>query len=148
MSKLIGALLILACCGLAGGWAAGTLRQRVRFWAGAAQGAAALSREIGYGAAGLPDALAAAGENAGPAGDLFRRAGDLLRLGDGLTGPEAWRQAAAAETWAKENDRELLLFPGNGLGLSDSETQLRQLAQWQQRLQAAEAQAAAEKRPV
>lgn len=142
MLKLCGALCILAACVIAGWQRAQALEQRRRWLQGAHQGLLALMREIDYAADPMPQALAAAAELAGPAGDLFRRAAEYLRDSSGCTAGEAWLQALADSRPLAEDDRRLLAMAAEGLGVSDAANQLKALELLRLRLERAELDAA------
>ena len=141
VSKLLGAILILLSCGLAGQWAVGKLKSRVGFLTGMEQGLLHLRQEVSYTATGLGEALLSAGEAAGAAGGIFLRAGELLRQEKGLSAEEAWSRALQAQEGLEPQLQTLLCLPGQGLGLSDGESQCRHLDHCLERLQEAEQQA-------
>ena len=142
MTKLLGAVLILACCGIAGQWAVQRLKGRVRFLVGLQQGLLTLEKEISYSSTAMSQALGRAAETAESAGPLFQKAAELLRQGDGLTAGEAWERAVSVQGPLDAELLELLRLPGSGLGLSDSESQVKQLELCRERLREAERQAA------
>lgn len=141
MTKLLGAVLILLACVTMGQWAARRLKERVSLLSGLQQGIVALSKEIAYSATSMSEALQRAAAAAGRAGDLFAQAGRTLRQGDGLTAGEAWQQVIAQQTSIDAELRSLLELPAAGLGLSDSESQVKQLELCRERLREAELQA-------
>jgi len=137
----LGAILILLACGVAGQWAVQKLKSRVQLLFGLQQGIHSLSKEISYSATGMSQALCRAAEAAGKAAPLFRKAGELLKQGEGLSAGEAWEQAVSAQELLDGELEELLRLPGAGLGLSDRESQARHLELCRERLQEAETQA-------
>lgn len=141
--RLLGAILILLACVGAGQRGAGRLADHCALLLGAEQGVLTLSREIGFRAAPLSQALPVAAEAAGAAGELFRRAGDKLAAGEGWGGGEAWRQALAElnPAWNPAEAAALAAI-GAGLGDNDLAGQVRQLELARLRLADCQQQAA------
>ena len=141
MTKLLGAALILLACVSVGQWAARSLKNRVDLLSGLQQGLVALGKEISYSATSMSEALQRVSTLAGQAGRLFAQAGTLLRQGDGITAGEAWQQAVAQQTSVDAELRSLLELPAAGLGLSDVDSQVKQLELCRERLREAEQRA-------
>ncbi|MDO4733291.1 MAG: stage III sporulation protein AB [Bacillota bacterium] len=140
--RILGAVMILLSGGIAGLWAVKRLKARVQLLLGLQQGLLALEKEISYSVTAMGEALEKSAAAAGSAGSFFRRAGKLLSGAHGLSAEEAWSRALEEEALDAEL-RGLLSLPAAGLGLSDKETQVRQLELCRERLLAAEKEAKA-----
>lgn len=141
---VLGALLVLLACGLAGRQGARFLQQQQDWIFGAEQGLLTLMREIDYLATPLAPGLEAAEHAAGSAAPFFRQAACALRQGDGICGEEAWLQALAQTRlfWTEDAARSLAALAA-GLGQSDRAGQLKQLELGRENLAVCRRQAAA-----
>ena len=137
---VLACLLILISGGGLGAWAAGRLRRRAEFLAGAGAGVDSLMRDMEQLALPLPEALAQAARCAGPAGELFAMAGRILQSGEGVTGGEAWLEAVEQGEFSRDC-QPLLAEVGAGLGETDVRAQLRQLLACRSRLEQGRAEA-------
>lgn len=142
MLNIIGAALIFISCVAIGMIQARKLEKRRLFLRGMHQGILALMREIDYTASPMTQAMANAALMAGPAGYLFDSAAACLRSGEGCTAGEAWLQAVDSSADIEDEDRALLSLAGEGLGISNSDNQLKALELLRIRLEKAEEHAA------
>lgn len=140
MIRLLGGALIMAACAVAGYRGAGRLAEQRRRYCGWQQGLSALQRAIEYHLIPLPRALREAAEAAGAGAEVFSLSARLLAEGDGLSGGEAWSLALDGAN-LKQQEREILALVAAGLGLSDAESQSRQLEACAGRLHEAEQEA-------
>lgn len=129
MLRLLGSVLIVGGCALAGEYCCARMRTRARQLERCTALARALGEELRYTMAPVEMLMASLGEREqfAPLGFLNRCA-FLCREGE--TFPRAWEQAVRAEAerlaFSRE-DLELLLSWGEFLGAADLESQLRQM---------------------
>lgn len=142
MLKLLGALLVGGSCVMLGRILAAQLYRHKDLLAGLQQGLLLLEKEISFSATPLPQALRRAAQGAGGAAALFEQSAAQLAQGQGLTAAEAWHSALQpyrAQLLADEY-ADLQAFAA-GLGLSDSENQLKRIELTRIKLAAAEQRA-------
>ena len=125
MTRLLGAVLVVAGCGALGLCAVARLEGRVRDLGELAAGLDTLQRELGWRLAPLPDALdRAAGAAHGPAADFFARCARGSRSPEGQAFQEVWREGLnAAPLRLKPEDKALLDRLGPVLGRYDGDSQ-------------------------
>lgn len=125
MTRLLGAVLVIAGCGALGLGAAARLEGRVRDLGELAAGLDALQRELGWRLAPLPQALEGAARAVrSPAADLFDRCARRTRSPEGQAFQEIWREELErACLRLKLEDRVLLDRLGGVLGRYDGDSQ-------------------------
>ncbi|WP_374712122.1 stage III sporulation protein SpoIIIAB [Symbiobacterium terraclitae] len=148
--QLIGALLTVLVPSWIGFQIAARYARRPAELRAAQNGLAVLVTEVEYGATPLPDALRSAARAAGATvGAMLVDAAHRLEEGGGVTPGEALTAAVAAHreaTCLTPADLEILLALAPVLGASDRRDQVRHLRLAMDRLAAAEAVAADERR--
>lgn len=139
MLKLLGALLVGLSCVLLGRWGAGQLRRHCELLAGLQQGLLLLEKEIHFAATPLPEALRQAAAGAGPAAEIFAATAAGLQAGQGWTAAEAWNQALQPfEARLKREEYQEMSAFAAGLGLTDSDNQLKRIELTRAKMAAAE----------
>ena len=125
MTRLLGAVLVVAGCGALGLRAVARLEGRVRDLGELAAGLDALQRELGWRLSPLPDALDTAVRAVrGPAADFFTRCAREARSPEGQAFQEVWREALdAVPLRLKRDDKALLNRLGGVLGRYDGDSQ-------------------------
>ncbi len=131
MLKLLGAFLIISGCGFFGFKKARFYRERTELFRFLQNGLTLLEAEINYGVTPLPLALKRIEQRVNPiCQPLFGRAAVLLQEKKGITAAEAWAkgvQALNEKIPLTDQERDLLLIFGQGLGNSALEEQIKQL---------------------
>ena len=140
MLKLLGSVIIVASCGMAGLLKARVYIRRPSELRALRSALQILETEIAYAASPLAKAfqtVAACSEN--NVADLFKAASqELLRM-SGQTAGEAWDKALAVfypQTALTHSDLSILRNFGSTLGISDREDQIKHLRLTQEQLKA------------
>lgn len=147
MTRLLGAVLVVAGCAALGLRAAARLEGRVRDLGELAAGLDALQRELGWRLSPLPDALeTAGGALRGPAAQFFAQCAQRARAPDTQAFQSVWRaELDAAPLRLKPEDRALLARLGCVLGRYDGDSQRRALEETAAGLRALQGEAAGER---
>ncbi|MBL0388145.1 stage III sporulation protein AB [Tumebacillus sp. ITR2] len=131
MFKLLGGLLILGACTMAGFRMANRYAERPKQLRQFVSALKVLETEIFYAATPLPDACQRiAARLPAPVGEFFHKMSDKLRDGRGLTGDGAWQEALdemRSRLVLKEGDRDVLRQFGRTLGASDRADQIKHI---------------------
>lgn len=125
MTRLLGAVLVIAGCGALGLAGVARLDGRVRDLGELAAGLDALQRELGWRLAPLPQALEAAARTAhGPAEQFFAQCAQKAGQPDGQTFQQIWQDGlSSASLRLAEEDKALLERLGPVLGRYDGDSQ-------------------------
>ena len=125
MTRLLGAVLVVAGCGALGLGGVARLDGRVKDLGELAAGLDALQRELGWRLAPLPDALETAAKALrGPAADFFTRCAREAGRAEGRPFQEVWRDGlSAAPLRLAAEDRSCLERLGPVLGRYDGDSQ-------------------------
>ena len=125
MTRLLGAVLVVAGCVSLGLCAVAWLDGRVRDLGELAAGLDALQRELGWRLSPLPQALEGAARAArGPAADFFALCARRARSPEGQAFQETWREALNASSLRlRGEDKALLERLGGVLGRYDGDSQ-------------------------
>lgn len=125
MTRLLGAVLVIAGCGALGLAGAARLAGRVRDLGELAAGLDVLQRELGWRLAPLSQALEAAAKAVrGPAEQFFAQCAQRAGQSDGQAFQQVWRDSlSAVPLRLTEEDRALLDRLGPVLGRYDGDSQ-------------------------
>ena len=125
MTRLIGAVLVIAGCGALGLAGVARLDGRVRDLGELAAGLDALQRELGWRLTPLPQALETAAKAAhGPAAQFFSKCAQESGQSDGQTFQEVWRNSLnVVPLRLAAGDKALLERLGPVLGRYDGDSQ-------------------------
>ena len=125
MTRLLGAVLVVAGCGALGLGGVARLDGRVKDLGELAAGLDALQRELGWRLAPLPDALETAAKALhGPAADFFIRCAQGAGQADGRSFQQVWRDGlSTAPLRLTAEDRGFLERLGPVLGRYDGDSQ-------------------------
>lgn len=125
MTRVLGAVLVIAACGALGLTGVARLEGRVRDLGELAAGLDALQRELGWRLAPLPQALeTAAGASRGPAAEFFSRCAQGAGRENGQSFQQVWRDSLSAIPFRlAAGDKVLLERLGPVLGRYDGGSQ-------------------------
>lgn len=145
MLKIIGAVLLVSACGIAGWTVSSSYARRpaeLRSFISALQ---MLETEIIYAATPLPDALAGIAERIDTkVAPFFRQAAAGLQPERGFSAREAWNNALeqyCSRSTLERGDMQVLRNLGNNLGISDRNDQAKHLKLALEQLKMAQARA-------
>lgn len=125
MTRILGAVLVVAGCAALGLAGAARLDGRVRDLDELSAGLDALQRELGWRLAPLPDALdTAAGAARGPAAQFFARCAQGARMPDGQAFQQIWAEGlSGVPLRLAAEDKSALERLGPVLGRYDGDSQ-------------------------
>ncbi|MDD2221308.1 MAG: stage III sporulation protein AB [Clostridia bacterium] len=126
LSKLLGAVLILAAFALEGKRRSSCIQKRIKALSGLEQGLLSLEREIAYLSTPLALALEHAAVNAEAAAEIFSAAGRLMNR-QRMPAEQAWREAIKSNLYLQSAELSALSRFAADLGLSDKNIQLKKL---------------------
>lgn len=126
LSKLLGAVLILAAFALEGQRRSSCIQKRIKALNGLEQGLLSLEREIAFLSTPLASALERAAVNAEAAAEIFSAAGRLMNR-QRMPAEQAWREAIKSNLYLQSAELSALSRFAADLGLSDKNIQLKKL---------------------
>ncbi|MDD2400707.1 MAG: stage III sporulation protein SpoIIIAB [Clostridia bacterium] len=129
---MFGAFCIIGGCGYIGFKIAHIYSKRVELFRFLQNGFSLLETEINYSSTPLPLALERVGMKINKdCGSLFAKAATMLHRKNGITASEAWNEGIITlsnKVPLTKEEKELLNVFGHGLGCSDKEEQLKNIA--------------------
>lgn len=144
MIRIIGALMIIVGCGVAGLIVARTIAQRPKYLQNMSFALQLLETEIEYGRTSLAEAgQQIAAQTNPPVKGFFNIFSQNLHDTQGMSAAEAWEQAldVLLQAGMTKNDVEMIGQLGGILGRSDVQDQLKHINLLQKRLNSASDQA-------